>query len=46
MICVGHHVGLHTLALQTSFYLYLVKRLIVTLRCAVNGTTPSFQHFP
>ena len=28
MICVGHHVGRHTLALQTSFYLYLVKRLI------------------
>ena len=28
------------------FCLYLVKRLIVTLRCAVNVTTSSFQHFP
>ena len=30
---------------KTTFCLYLVKRLIVTLRCAVNVTTSSFQHF-
>ena len=30
----------------TTFCLYLVKRLIVMLRCAVNVTTSSFQHFP
>ena len=50
MICIGRHVGGHTLALQHSgqnyFCLYLVKHLIVTLRCAVNITTWSFQHFP
>ena len=60
MICIGRHVGGHTLALQhgledillpsnmaakTTFWLYLVKRLIVTLRCAVNVTTSSFQLF-
>ena len=33
------------IAANTSFCLYLVKRLIVTLRCAVNSTTSSFQHF-
>ena len=56
MICIGHHVGGHTLALQhggqnyflNSLYMYLLNRLIVTgtLRCAVNVTTSSFQHFP
>ena len=30
---------------KTTFCLYLVKRLIVTLRGAVNVTTSSFQHF-
>ena len=33
-------------AAKTTFCLYLVKRLIVTLRCAINVTTSSFQHFP
>ena len=51
IICIGSHVGGHTLALQhgakTTFCLiYLVKRLTVTLRCAANVTTSSFQHFP
>ena len=31
---------------KTTFCLNLVKRLILTLRCAVNVTTSSFQHFP
>ena len=31
---------------KTTFCLYLVKHLIVMLRCAVNVTTSSFQHFP
>ena len=30
---------------KTTFCLYLVKRLIVTRRGAVNVTTSSFQHF-
>ena len=34
------------MAAKTTFFLYLVKRLTVTLRCAVNVTTSSFQHFP
>ena len=34
------------MAAKTPFCFYLVKRLIVTLRCAVNVTTSSFQHFP
>ena len=34
------------MAAKTTCCLYLVKRLIVTLRCAVNVTTSSFQHFP
>ena len=34
------------MAAKTTFCLYLVKRLIVTLRCAENVTTSSFQHFP
>ena len=38
MICIDHHV--------TTFCLHLGKRLIVTLRCAVNVITSSFQHFP
>ena len=51
MICIGRHVGGHILlpsnmAAKTNFCLYLVKRLIVPLRCAVNITTVSFQHFP
>ena len=32
-------------AAKTTFCLYLVKRLIVTLRCAVNVTTSSLNHF-
>ena len=49
MICIGRHVGEHTLALQhggQNHFLLSVKCLIVTLRCAVNVTTSSFQHFP
>ena len=34
------------MAAKTTFCFYLVKRLIVTLRCAVNVTTSSFQQFP
>ena len=34
------------MAAKTSFCLYLVKRLLVSLRCAANVTTSSFQHFP
>ena len=34
------------MAAKTTFCLYLVQRLIVTLRCAVNVITSSFQHFP
>ena len=34
------------MAAKTSFCLYPVKRLIVTLRCAVNVTTSSFQNVP
>ena len=33
------------MAAKTTSCLYLVKRLIVTLRCAVNLTTLSFPHF-
>ena len=33
------------MAAKTSFCLYLVKRLIVTLRCAVNVTISSFLTF-
>ena len=49
MICIGCHVGGHTpsnMAAKTTFCLYLVKRFIVMLRCAVNDTTSSFEHFP
>ena len=49
MICIGRHVGGHTLALQhggqTTFCLYLVKRLIVTVRRAVNVTISYFDIF-
>ena len=34
------------MAAKTTFCLDLVKRLIVTLRCAVNVPTSIFQHFP
>ena len=34
------------MATKPTFCLYLVKRLVVTLRCAVNVTTSSFQQFP
>ena len=34
------------MAAKTTFCLYLVNRLIVALRCVVNFTTSSFQHFP
>ena len=30
---------------KTIFFLFLVGRLIVTLTCAVNVTTSSFQHY-
>ena len=33
------------LSAKTTFSLYLVKRLIVTLRCAVNVSKSYFQHF-
>ena len=33
------------LAAKTTFCLYLAKGLIVTLTCAINVTTSSFQHF-
>ena len=51
MICIGCHVVGHILlpsnmAAQTTFYLCLVECLIVSLRCAVNITTSSFQRFP
>ena len=52
MICIGHHVGGHTLALQhggQNYFLLVscyIKRLIFTLRCAVNVTTSSFRQFP
>ena len=50
IICIGSHVGGHTLALQHGgqnyFCLDLVKRLIVTLRCAGNIPTSTFQHSP
>ena len=52
MTCFGRHVVLEgillpsNIAAKTTFFLYLVKRLIVSLRCAVNVTTSSFQHFP
>ena len=32
------------MAAKTTFCLYLVKRVTVTLRCAVNVTTSCFQH--
>ena len=35
-----------SMAAKTTFCLYLVKHLIVTLICAVKVTTSSFQHFP
>ena len=34
------------MAAKTTSCLYLVQRFIVTLRCAVNVITSSFQHFP
>ena len=49
MICIGRHVGGHTLpsnmAAKTSFCLHLVKLLIVVLRCAANITLSFCQHF-
>ena len=33
------------MATKTTFCLYLVKHLIVMLRCAENVTTSSFQQF-
>ena len=49
MISIARHVGGHTLAsnmtAKTTFGLYFVNRLIVTLRCAVNVTALSFQQF-
>ena len=50
MICIGQQVGGHTLAFQHGgqnyFCFYLVKCWIVTLRCAENVATSSFQQFP
>ena len=34
------------MAAKTTLCLYLFKCLIITLRCAVNVTTSSFQNFP
>ena len=34
------------MAAKITSCLYLVQRFIVTLRCAVNVITSSFQHFP
>ena len=34
------------MAAKTNFCLWLVKYLLVMLKCAVNVTTSSFQHFP
>ena len=44
MSCIDHHVGINWS--ETTLCLHLVKHLRVTLRCAVNITTTSFQHFP
>ena len=44
MSCIDHHVGINWS--ETTLCLPLVKHLRVTLRCAVNITTTSFQHFP
>ena len=38
--------GLYLEGLIFGILRYLVKRLIVMLRCAVNNITSSFQHFP
>ena len=50
MICISRHVGGHAfpsnIAAKTTSCSYLVQRFIFTLRCAVNITTLSFQHFP
>ena len=50
MIRIGRHVGAEgkhlpfKMAAKTTFgLLYLVKHLIVMLKCAVNITTSSFQ---
>ena len=34
------------MAAKTNFCLWLVKYLLVMLKCAVNVSTSSFQHFP
>ena len=34
------------MAAKTTFCLYRVKRLVVTLRCDVNSITLPFQKFP
>ena len=34
------------MAAKSTFCLYRVKSLVVTLRCSVNVTTSSFQRFP
>ena len=51
MILIGCHVGGYiplpsNMAAKTTFSLYLVKCVIVMLKCAVNVTTSSFQQFP
>ena len=53
MISIGSHVGGQleyillpsNMAAKTTFCLYLDKRWIVTLRCAENVTTSSFNNF-
>ena len=37
---------LANMAAKSTFCLYLVERWIVMLKCALNVTTSSFQHFP
>ena len=44
MSCIDHHVGINWS--ETTLCLPLVKHLRVTLRCAVNINTSSFQHCP
>ena len=46
IVCIGRHARIPSnMAAKTTFCLYLVKRLIVTLRSDVNVTTSSFQQF-
>ena len=53
IICIGRHSAMlegmllsSNMAAKTTFCLDLVKRLVATLRCAVNLPTSTFQRFP